>query len=62
MAANWLNNIIPPSALPASSAIIIDNIFGGQCVLNVSQTISAGASLIVMTGKNLVVPGILTIQ
>ncbi len=62
VAANWLNNIIPPSALPASSAIIIDNIIGGQCILNVSQTISAGASLTVMTGKNLVVPGILTIQ
>jgi subtilisin-like proprotein convertase family protein len=62
LASNWSSGIIPPSPLPANSAIIINHAVGGQCVLNVTQQIAAGASLTVMTGKNLVVPGVLTIQ
>jgi hypothetical protein len=62
VAANWSNNTIPPSTLPSGSAIVINHMAGGQCVLNVSQTISTGASITVLTGKNLVVNGGLTIQ
>ncbi|HMO61764.1 MAG TPA: zinc-dependent metalloprotease family protein [Ferruginibacter sp.] len=62
VAANWSNNTIPPANLPSGSEIIINHIAGGQCVLNVSQTIGNGASLTVLTGKNLVVPGTLTLQ
>lgn len=61
-AANWSNNIVPPSPLPSGSQVIINHAANGQCVLNTSQTISAGATLTVLTGKNLIVPGILVIQ
>ncbi len=61
-AANWSNNTIPPTPLPSGAAIVINHSAGGSCTLNVAQTISAGATLTVMTGKNLIVPGTLTIQ
>ncbi len=62
VAANWANNSIPPAILPSGSAIVINHAVGGSCQLNISQHISAGATLTVLTGKNLVVPGALTIQ
>ncbi len=61
-AANWSNNTIPPSPLPSGATITINHTVGGQCILNVPQTISAGASIIVNSGKNLVVQGALNIQ
>ncbi|HMO61234.1 MAG TPA: hypothetical protein PKC39_01240 [Ferruginibacter sp.] len=61
-AANWSNNSIPPATLPSGSTITINHAAGGQCVLNVSQTIAAGATLTVLTGKNLVVAGNLSIN
>jgi subtilisin-like proprotein convertase family protein len=61
-AANWSNNTVPPNPLPSGGVILINHATGGNCTLNVSQTISAGATLTVMTGKNLIVPGTLTIQ
>jgi len=60
--ANWSGGTVPPNPLPAGAAIIINHAAGGNCTLNVSQTISAGATLTVNTGKNLIVPGTLTIQ
>lgn len=62
VANNWANNSVPPLQLPAASSIVIDHSVGGQCLLDVSQHILSGASLIVKAGKNLVVPGLLTIQ
>lgn len=62
VASNWSSNTIPPATLPANSSIVINHTVGGQCILNVTQHISLGATLTVMTGKNLVVPGVLTIQ
>ena len=62
VATNWSSNTIPPAVLPANASIVINHTAGGNCILNVSQTISAGANLTVVTGKNLLVPGVLTIQ
>ena len=59
-AGNWSNNTIPPSTLPSGSTIVI-NPSSGSCVLNVSQTISAGATFTLMAGKNLVIQGNLNI-
>lgn len=56
---NWENQIIPPAVLPEGDLIIIDNIPGGQCILDITQHISSTASIIVNTGKNLIVPGLL---
>jgi hypothetical protein len=62
VAANWSNNTIPPNPLPSGSSIVINHAAAGQCILNVAQTIAAGASVTVPTGKNLIVAGNLIIQ
>lgn len=59
-ASNWAGNIVPPNPLPAGNEIIIDPT--GECILNVQQVISQGASLKVNNNKNLLLPGNLTIQ
>jgi subtilisin-like proprotein convertase family protein len=61
-AANWANNTVPPALLPSGSVIVVNHTVGGVCRLNVSQQIAAGATLQVLTGKNLLVPGNLNIQ
>ena len=61
-AANWSNNNIPPSPLPATNHIIVNPAIGGQCILNVQQTVNSGASFIVNTDKILVVQGNVRIQ
>ncbi|MEP7141807.1 MAG: serine hydrolase [Ferruginibacter sp.] len=60
--ANWSNGIIPPAVLPAGSHIIIDPPTGSECVLNINQTVSTGATLTVQPGKKFRIPGNLTIQ
>lgn len=62
VAANWSNATIPPSTLPAGAEIIIDPVANGECVLNIAQTISAGAKLNVKTNKNFRVIGNLNVQ
>lgn len=61
-AANWSNNKIPPTSLPAESEIIIDPILNSECVLNIPQTILAGGKLIVKTNKKFRITGDLIIQ
>ena len=56
VAANWSGNTVPPAVLN-SGTIIIDNIVGGVCLLNVAQTISGTGTLTVNPGKNLLIPG-----
>lgn len=60
--ANWRNNVVPPLTLPAKDSIIIDPISGGQCILNITQHIAAGATFKVNPGKSLVVQGLLNVQ
>ncbi|MEP7106711.1 MAG: DUF5060 domain-containing protein [Ferruginibacter sp.] len=60
--ANWSNNKIPPSTLPAGSEIIINPIAGGECILDVTQSIIAGAKLTVLPNKKLRVNGNLIIR
>lgn len=57
IAANWSNNIIPPGTLPAGSTIYISPPVGSSCILNITQTISAGATLIVSAGANFIITG-----
>ncbi|MEP7163627.1 MAG: PQQ-dependent sugar dehydrogenase [Ferruginibacter sp.] len=61
VAANWSNNAIPPATLPAGAEIIIDPVLNGECVLNIPQTVSAGAKLTVSVGKKFKINGNLTI-
>lgn len=60
--SNWKYGVVPPPVLPAGDAILIDNQPGGQCLLDVPQHISAGASLTVKAGKKLLDPSFLLIQ
>ena len=62
VAGNWMNNKVPPLTLPSGDAIIINPVSTGQCVLDVTEHIAAGASITVATGKNFLIPGTLTIQ
>ncbi len=62
VASNWSNNIVPPATVISGSEIIIDPAPGGQCVLNISYTVSSGALLTVNTAKNFVIQGNLTVQ
>ncbi|MFT3909338.1 MAG: hypothetical protein QM737_07940 [Ferruginibacter sp.] len=59
VAANWLNNELPPAVLPDCSKIIISP--SGTCILNVPQTISPGATIVVTAGSTFIISGNLTI-
>ena len=60
--ANWSNGTVPPATLPSGSQIVIDPSAGGECVLNVTQHISVGATFTVKTGKVLRLPQNLILQ
>ncbi len=60
--SNWAFYTIPPKILPTGYAIMIDPVSGGQCNLNVTQTINQGASISVQNGKVLMIPGSLIQQ
>jgi hypothetical protein len=60
--ANWENQIVPPAILPQNGIIIIDNVLGGQCLLDITQRITALGNIIINSGKKLVIPGALKIQ
>jgi hypothetical protein len=60
--ANWSNNTLPPSILPAGSEIIINPSTGGECILDIPQTISTGSKLTILPGKKLSIAGNLLIQ
>jgi sugar lactone lactonase YvrE len=57
---NWVNGVIPPGILPACSKVIVSP--SGDCILDIPQTISAGANITVVSGSNFVINGNLTIQ
>lgn len=61
-AENWSNNAVPPAVLPPGNSILINHAANGSCILNVVQTIQAGASLTVNQGMHLVIQGALRIQ
>lgn len=52
---NWTNNVVPPQPTNIGSEIIINNVSGGQCVLNIPYTVTPGTSFTILTGKTLVV-------
>lgn len=60
--ANWLDKAKPPAILPADHAIYIEHAQGGNCVLDINQQISAGAQLVIVSSRNLLITGNLNIQ
>ncbi len=61
-ASNWSYTGIPPSPLPAGAEIFIAPQTGGECILNIPQTIGAGAKFTIAAGKKLRIPLNLLIQ
>jgi len=61
-AANWKNGILPPLNLPLGAIITIDPIANGECLVDVTVTIPASASIVIKSGKKLKVTGGLIIQ
>lgn len=53
--SNWLNSNKPPVILPANGRILINPASTGECVLDIQQTIPAGAELIINAGKKLTI-------
>jgi len=51
IATNWLGNSIPPPLLPGGNFIIIDSEEGGECILNIAQTIGVGGTLTILPPK-----------
>ncbi len=56
---NWANNVVPPQPTNLGSEIIIDNISGGECDLNIPYTVTPGTSFTILTGKILVVSSLI---
>ncbi len=52
-AANWENNLMPPPTTNSGSEIIINNIPGGECLLNIPYSVTPGTSLSILSGKTL---------
>ncbi len=60
--SNWHKRVVPPSVLAAGSRILIRPVPGGECVLNVAQTVPAGTAIIVENDKQFRINGNLTVQ
>lgn|GEM_PF-1061662 len=60
--ANWKDQQTPPSMLLPGNAIIIDPLDYGNCMLDVPYTLSPGALISTVTGKNFIIQGNLVIQ
>jgi len=61
VASNWSNNLIPPAVLAKEAIITITPVTGGECILNIPQTISKGCTLTVQPGSQFRILGNLTI-
>ncbi len=60
--ANWQNGQVPPAVITGTNArIFIDPAGAGECVLDVPQQVSSGATIEVRTGKAFRVNGNLTL-
>jgi hypothetical protein len=57
---NWDGNGVPPATTAPYSMIVIANVKGGSCILDVPYAIQSGTnptSIQILPGSNLVVPG-----
>ncbi|MBL0335172.1 MAG: hypothetical protein IPP73_07580 [Chitinophagaceae bacterium] len=59
--ANWSSGQTPPANIPAGTAVTINPIPGGQCVIDIPVTFLKGADLIIKPGSNFIVGNNLTL-
>ena len=62
IASNWLNGLMPPTNLTNAGEIIINPTPNGECILDVTQSISQNSKLTIVTGKKFRIIGDLLIQ
>ena len=60
--ANWSSGQVPPPGIAPGTAIVINPVAGGQCILDNPVVFSKGAQLIIKPGSNFIVGNNLTIQ
>ncbi len=60
IASNWANNLIPPTELKYNCSIIINPLPGGECILNVPQTITTSTQIRVAQNAKFKIMGNLT--
>lgn len=60
--SNWINNLIPPDSLQNSDSIYVSPLTGDSCILNKTQTILKGATIIVSSDANFIIIGGLTLM
>lgn len=60
--SNWKNNIMPPPDLPSGDTIVVNHAIGGFCRLNTPMHILPGGIMIIVPGKNLIIPGELKLE
>ena len=62
VAANWVNQLIPPATLTGNHEIFINPLASGECVLNINQTVNTGAKITVARNRKFRVTGNLQIN
>lgn len=62
VAANWINNLMPPAMMANGDQIVIYPFGNGECVLNINQTIPSASSMTVVAGKKFRIVGNLIVQ
>jgi hypothetical protein len=60
--ANWVNQQVPPTTLTGNHEVFINPSANGECILNVNQTINAGARFRVARNKKFRTMGNLNLQ
>ena len=60
--ANWAMGIKPPEVIKGCYTIIVDPLGTNKSVMIRGQTIMAGGTLLVATGKHFIIPGDLIIE
>jgi len=61
-ASNWVDQLVPPTVLERDATITISPSAGGECILNVSQTITTGTHLVIPEGIKFKINGNLEIS
>lgn len=61
-AANWKDQFVPPAQLFPGNQIMIAPLNGGTCKLDIPYTLSPGAAINTLPGKNFIIQGNLHLQ
>jgi hypothetical protein len=60
--ANWVNRSVPPATLSGNNEIFISPQPGGQCILDVNQTVNTSARITLAKNRNFIINGNLNLN